>query len=54
MTALAGYRRSGVRKRSNLRPVKKASKHLIPTLPTLTIEQIRLAAQEKVKERMTR
>ena len=51
---LAGYRRTGIRKRSNLRLVKKASKHLIPTLPTLTIEQLRRAGQEKVQERMTR
>ena len=51
---LPGYRRSGPRKRSNLRLVKKASKHLIPTVPVLTIEQLRRAGQEKVKERMTR
>lgn len=47
---LAGYRRTGIRKRSNLRLVKKASKHLIPTLPVLTIEQLRRAGQDQAKE----
>ena len=52
---LAGYQRSGQRKRSNLATVKSAVKKLFVTVPgPLTIQQIRQAGQEKVQERMTR
>ena len=45
---LAGYQRSGPRKRSNLATVKSAVKKLFaPTPGPLTIQQIRQAGQER-------
>ena len=48
---LAGYQRSGQRKRSNLATVKSAVKKLFVTVPApLTIQQLRQAVQAQAKE----
>lgn len=48
---LAGYRRSGLRKRSNLRTVKHAAKKLFAPTPQPTIQQLRQAGQQQAKDR---
>ena len=49
---LAGYQRSGLRRRSNLATVKSAVKRLFVTVPApLTIQQIRQAGQSLVRKR---
>ena len=48
---LAGYRRSGQRKRSNLQTVKQLVKKLLPPVPVLTMQQLRQAGQEQAKEK---
>ena len=48
---LAGYRRSGQRKRSNLARVKSAAKKLFVKPPVPTMAQIRQAGQAQAKER---
>ena len=47
---LAGYQRSGPRKRSNLATVKSAVKKLFVTVPALTMAQLRQAGQAQAKE----
>lgn len=47
---LSGYRRSGPRRRSNLRTVKHAASKLFATTPgPLTIQQLRQAGQDEVR-----
>ena len=47
---LAGYRRSGSRKRSNLRLVKSVAHKLFAAPTPLTIAQLRQAAQAQARE----
>jgi|CXWL01.1.fsa_nt_gi hypothetical protein len=50
---LAGYQRSGPRRRSNLRTVKQAASKLFTTTPgPLTIQQLRKQIQETVCQKL--
>jgi hypothetical protein len=49
---LAGYRKNGWRKRSNLQRVKQAAKKLFAPQPVLTMQQLRQAGQDQAKEKL--